>query len=369
MKPYDRLYSGGYTCTYPDGYVEWNTVNKSQHQLVCAPMKKGDFHHPNSHWYSVSDHNGLKIQATYPYNGPRGVGSMVFSGDWAPLGSTGLITWDNDDQNLANARALDELNESIRGSTDLSIDAFQLDKTLALRKDIGKVVSSLLKIKRNPANWRLFTNTTSSVWLQWVYGIKPTLQSIHDIVHHTSNFYQEEGIMFKGRGTVKRSVAVPDDNVPDISFQGTTQCSTSRRCEIKCFLCIPNNSLTNIARLTSLNPASIAWELMPFSFVVDWFVNIGGYVRNLETALIYQRYFKYGYQTISYSHSATYNYTRRHSWLPATGVISGTGSWRGMSRSELSGFPRPQLPSLNTTLGSGRLLNAAALLGSFLKGR
>ena len=28
-----------------------------------------------------------------------------------------------------------------------------------------------------------------------------------------------------------------------------------------------------------LNPASVAWELTPFSFVVDWFVNIGSFLR------------------------------------------------------------------------------------------
>lgn len=43
----------------------------------------------------------------------------------------------------------------------------------------------------------------------------------------------------------------------------------------------------NAALLTKLgmnNPASIAWELMPFSFVVDWFTNVGD-VLNAYTAL------------------------------------------------------------------------------------
>lgn len=36
----------------------------------------------------------------------------------------------------------------------------------------------------------------------------------------------------------------------------------------------PNTTLLN-----SIDPATIAWELMPFSFVVDWFIPIGSYLR------------------------------------------------------------------------------------------
>lgn len=36
----------------------------------------------------------------------------------------------------------------------------------------------------------------------------------------------------------------------------------------------PNNSVLNV-----LNPASIAWELVPYSFVVDWAIPIGDYLR------------------------------------------------------------------------------------------
>lgn len=41
----------------------------------------------------------------------------------------------------------------------------------------------------------------------------------------------------------------------------------------------------NMPQLTGLmDPASIAWELLPYSFVVDWFIPIGGYLQNLALA-------------------------------------------------------------------------------------
>lgn len=49
-------------------------------------------------------------------------------------------------------------------------------------------------------------------------------------------------------------------------------------CRVK--LTNPNLFLASNMGLT--NPASIAWELVPFSFVVDWFVNVGDYIKSFS---------------------------------------------------------------------------------------
>lgn len=36
-----------------------------------------------------------------------------------------------------------------------------------------------------------------------------------------------------------------------------------------------------------LNPQSIAWELTPWSFVIDWFIPIGNYLNNLDAFASY----------------------------------------------------------------------------------
>jgi hypothetical protein len=41
----------------------------------------------------------------------------------------------------------------------------------------------------------------------------------------------------------------------------------------------PNMFLAN--QLGFLNPALVAWELVPFSFVVDWFVNVGAVISSM----------------------------------------------------------------------------------------
>lgn len=41
---------------------------------------------------------------------------------------------------------------------------------------------------------------------------------------------------------------------------------------------LENKNLFLANRLGLVNPAAVAWELVPFSFVVDWFTNFGGYL-------------------------------------------------------------------------------------------
>ena len=50
-----------------------------------------------------------------------------------------------------------------------------------------------------------------------------------------------------------------------------------------------------VSTYTSMNPASIKWELVPYSFVVDWFYDIGSYLRGCETSTIYSSVFKAGW--------------------------------------------------------------------------
>lgn len=50
--------------------------------------------------------------------------------------------------------------------------------------------------------------------------------------------------------------------------------------ELRAQVEVDNPNLWLAGRLGLVNPASLAWELVPFSFVADWFVNVGDVIRS-----------------------------------------------------------------------------------------
>lgn len=137
------------------------------------------------------------------------------------------------------------------------------------------------------------------------------------------------------------------------------------RVRLKLQLAAPT-SIQEASRWTSLNPLSIAWELTPYSFVADWFVDIGGYLRGVETALLYHTLFEKGY--VSYSrfrhtdeeikYVAGPDYFDRITRISTSSHITD----RQFDRIMLVDYPLPRLPGIKTDLSWRRLVSAGALL-------
>jgi hypothetical protein len=216
----------------------------------------------------------------------------------------------------------------------------------------------------------------SAARLTYVYGIRPMLSTIYESIERLTDTLDMDLLCVRGRSRSDVSYA-REFNLPSsvTSYQDTLAVreyqSQAHKCEIKLVYKCPRLSA---ATWTSLNPASIAWELTPYSFVVDWFFDVGSYLRNLETALLYRNEFKYGYVTrLSYLEGTVRNKKNSYYVGSGSGLNSCTQSWSAagrkvrFARSRLTSSPTPEMPSFQADLGSARLLNAAALLGVLLK--
>lgn len=307
--------------------------------------------------------------------------------------------------------ALSKLCELIRGDVDLSIDAYQYKQTASLIKKIfsvRKIVSELalrsFRIDESSKRRRYSTVTRKRVYakrrdgrdrhkpfrtaavdhpmkrvgglhLEFTYGIKPTLQTIYDICNQRMNRYGS-AIHIRKPGSkhagVSASLRVEREFV--YKDQGSIQVdkyACNFRTKFGGYYVPSGKALESISRWTSLNPASIVWENLPFSFVFDWFYDVGGYMRNLETALISRLGTFEGYVTATKRESTSQQITL----FGKSGLDNQTGSAteskyrQHMNRQRLTAVPVPRPPRFRTDLSSGRLINAAALLSQFLKTR
>ena len=295
------------------------------------------------------------------------------SNNWTSTVRVGPIVWDsaapwhngiNYPTNLYND-CLSSFNEKVRGTLDLSVALAEAGSTSRMLK-VFKQANDFISAKRN---WRNIVKGVGNARLQYVYGWKPLMSDIYATLDTAINVVISE----IEHVSVREGSAVPS-GTGSFSFEnyGSISAPIAREglytAEITCSFRTAGHK---IDKWTSLNPLSIAWELTPYSFVVDWFVDVGSYLRNLETSLLYANSFVSGFRSEGFFFDANWmcNATRTSGSYPKhTYTVNASASYkyRKFSRMILSSYPAPRLPRFEADLGSGRLLNMAALLTQHL---
>jgi len=354
------------------------------YRVVPAAIVKGNHKLPNAWSFYITKRWCDPISAQYhSWKGMAIIATDTAVGTYVRI-PEGLATNHTSDLATVRSEALTKLTEEIRGKLDISIDLAQAKKTANVFQDASRCATSLVKaisqFRRMPR--KFFRGTlkgSGNAWLLWTYGMKPTMQTLYDAVTESTNVLWADGITYRVKHTRKVTYGGTGTNWPDAgnwTYRDTG--SGIYRHEFAVNLAVPVDSLAQKARWSSLNPVSIAWELLPWSFVADWFFNVGDYLRNMETRMVFGRYFRWGYETASWQLMFTRASSRNgangqpfndptnffNSW---TGSYTAYGSERGMSRVILHAYPEIPSPKFAPQLGSGRLLNAAALLTTFLR--
>lgn len=215
------------------------------------------------------------------------------------------------------------------------------------------------KIRKCETGDQVFANT----WLLMKYGWIPLLKELWDLAHFSSTFWFETKI--KGRSTIREMV--PASFQYDGSPPGRINRHWVMRGQYVAELQCVNPYAYDLQRITSLNPLGIAWEVTPFSFVIDWFIDIGGFLQDLETSLSLGLKWKTGYSTYHLTYVGAGYFLGSHkdsggNTNTARGKVSCLDEVIYRDRKALSGFPLPYIPVWQPRLGWQRCTSGAALL-------
>lgn len=355
--------------TYPNGTVE-NVYRDSATRVIVRESTSTGKPFPkvrplpiNPYYLVVQDYR-LSQVALYKYTDGR---TLQAQGGYLSRSAGGIDYNPQVDWNNLRERALEDLNEKVRGSLDLSVDLAQAHQVRRMANLTLSVENYTRTFTRRFGTLKGFANA----WLEYTYGVKPLVGSVFgvadELIRHVINKLER----YKGRSKVystpKTTVFNTIDGVIQFPIGGGLH-----KASVTYGLELTVSDDFDLSRFTSLNPYSIAWELMPYSFVADWFLNIGGYLRNLETALLYRNRFRSGRTT--YMTAAELQIALR---LAGSDFANGLSSYeaiytgyitsRYIQRVPLSSYPLPLLPSLKADLGSSRLLSGASLLAGLLK--
>lgn len=415
MKPYtiqQSGYSDNLTRQANGSYLSSQTVDLSYvRTLTCSSLIKGNWKAPNPWAYDwVSQSN---VRGTYRYTS----GGRLFTQRVGLLGSTTIPNYGGVANSYTSAynQALSKLTEKVRGSLDLATSLAESGQTVKMLNLVKRLTDTLRDMKkswkreildqlrawkskrsverglrrwqkglalRHPSTYRprrtpkglgrriaQSSSAAANGWLEYTYGVKPLINDIHDVAENIVGMARNcDAVKVVGSAVINDRATLSAGTflgIPitgeRVTYEGFVQVMFKVRLR-------PAYDV-DLAAWSSLNPVSVAWELMPYSFVIDWVFDVGSYLRNLETALLSDNRFLDGSVSVLTKYSTTVMLQKRYQTGTDVYDIAAqaVGERCNFGRTVLNSYPRPYIPSFRVDLGASRLLSAAALLRQLLK--
>lgn len=144
-------------------------------------------------------------------------------------------------------------------------------------------------------------------WLEFWFGWSPLVSDIGASVQILQDPIPNVFIRTrksKGRNWAENYV---DQYGSSDYYQNSARSDVSMRAAVR----VTNSDLLLANQMGFVNPLTIAWELVPFSFVVDWFVNVGDVISSM-TDLV-------GLELVDPSYTRFHTWTRSRSYRHANG--------------------------------------------------
>lgn len=294
-------------------------------------------------------------------------------GRWIPNGgSYNAISIESKYRSLA-------LAESVRSDADskLRSQIGGIATNVALlfaerQKTVNTVSARLLKLYRgaraikkfrwseakaifgNPKRRQKLGKDFNSNWLEFQYGWKPLLGDIYTILDNplprvgglvSASFSKSFNLAYYLKNSAQETSG---------SASGTVRGSS----RIKIW--VDGTAVNAISQTGLNNPLLIAWELVPYSFVVDWFFPVGNYLEGLGA------YRGLSFDEYSCTQKWSFNYTEGQNWVqpnvPNTRPYQRFAGGTTVKRRSTSGFVLNPFPSFGNGLNLTRFANGLALL-------
>lgn len=250
--------------------------------------------------------------------------------------------------------------DKVKGSLQLGADFGEAGQTLRMiakaTKALQKPMRALQQAVKQSGTPAGALKTMGSAWLTWHFGVRPLIETIHELTHLLdSQIFEKKQVSVAKRATITFLSENPYGVRNEISARLVVRVSG--------FVEITNMQHAYLETLGLVNPASVAWELVPFSFVCDWFYPVGLYLQSLSSLV--GRLVVNGYSTRYYT--ANVKFVARSSDWKSKLPVPSTGTCWGMQRRV--GVPGPVLQkTLNPWSTSvTRALTSISLLSKGLK--
>lgn len=129
-----------------------------------------------------------------------------------------------------------------------------------------------------------------NTWLEWKYGWQSLMMDVEGLAEHIEEVRHKDANLdgvIKTSLTRRHKITGPYSISQTPSIRGVREDTVVLKGTLTCRFKINNPNLLLPAKVGLTNPLSVAWELVPFSFVVDWFIPIGKFIDALDVNFLY----------------------------------------------------------------------------------
>lgn len=285
----------------------------------------------------------------------------------------------------ADSRATRKLHDAI-GEQSVHIGNIIAERQQTVQM-LGGLFGSLVKAVarfswRNLAGWTVEllsfhkNKVLANQLLQFFFGVKPLLDDIYKGVEVLTKKQSDSLILVKARATNTRETTV-NDNYYTASSQSWVREDDTLTVVIRVKVSytlqyeVSSGTASTLQQLGLVNPAEILWEKMPWSFVIDWALPVGNWLRSLtsETGLDYKRGSKVTTTSVQIIINRKFTSAASYSWATtdASGDFSGLDHTISKTRVILTSRPKYDFPSFKNPVSWTHIVEALALIRQQLR--
>lgn len=296
--------------------------------------------------------------------------------------------------NRAREKFMSEANQRVA----LAVDALQLGQTYRLMmqnlqtlktfafalkskkpSEVGRALGLLKRHPRRsqfgkysvtPSDWRSLSADLGSLWLMYSYGWKPFVEDIYNASQVLSAPIKPIWINCSSHEEIDLSPTFTKNDGSVVEYRNDISGKVFAR--VGGVVTVTNHNLHTAKNAGFTNPASWFWEMIPLSFVSDWFTTFGEWINSLDDEVglsITDGYYTVGMRGTS--HVSCILVQPYKSWPKTIGRRAGDGGWKRRRFAQMErfrGIPSVKLLRKTKILTNvNRGLNASSLLAQLLR--
>lgn len=220
------------------------------------------------------------LRACYYYSPELMVGPLIAS---SPRCSTYYGSWKTNLADFALQKAYAKLNDA---DVELGVILGELRDTLRMLKDPLEALNNF-GYKAFGAPGRAGFTLTAALWLQYRYGLRPLFNDIMAACKAVyAKLHEQHGIIRRRKAEVVKTYDysfTERTTMGSFSYSAVKSHSETVKATAHVYYRVKyDKSALALWGLGENHFNTIAWELMSYSFVVDWFLSVGNWLKGLS---------------------------------------------------------------------------------------